>query len=219
MFQAVEHQCADFPSRRTWRRGWSLTRQQDEQDRRKCRRAAVDQLNGRDGHCFGQDRRQHHAEGRADQIRQRDQSHRGGTLFEGEPIGGDFRPRVEQERLRGGDADGAPQDERVIRARQPAQDAEDAHQHTADADRQAEAVGIDHPRNGNRQRDEGDHERHRQQADLQIGHAVIGSGGACDRCVRDPQGLDGEVDEHEDSQHHPAVGIQFVLIGHEGSIF
>ena len=60
------------------------------------------------------------------------------------------------------------QDQGVIGAGQAAHHAKDAHQHRANADREAEAIGVDDPGDRDGQRDEGHHERHRQQADLQI---------------------------------------------------
>ena len=82
----------------------------------------------------------------------------------GEPVGRHLGPRVEQERLGDGDADGAEQDQRVVAAGEsPRSDAEDAHQHDAEPDGDAEPAAVDDPGRRQRQRDEGDHEHHRQQ--------------------------------------------------------
>ena len=43
---------------------------------------------------------------------------------------------------------------------------------------------------------------------LQVGDTVECGCYAGDGRVGDPQDLDGQVDEHEDRQHHPAVRIQ-----------
>ena len=96
-------------------------------------------------------------------------------------------------------------------ASESAHDAEDAHENGADADRDAEPVGVDEPRNGDGERHKGDHEGHGEVADLQVGDAVEFCGGTCDGRIGDPQGLDGQVDEGKGCQHHPAVGVEFVL--------
>src|SRR5665647_3316956 len=84
-----------------------------------------------------------------------------------EPVRRDLGPRVEQKRLGDGDADGAEQHQRVVRADQAAGDAEHGHQHDAEADGDAEATRVDDPRSRQREGDEGDHERHRQGSDRQ----------------------------------------------------
>ena len=72
----------------------------------------------------------------------------------------------------------------------PRGDAEHAHHDDAEAHGDAESAGVDHPGGRQRQRDEGDHEHHRQQADHLVRDAVVVGGVGDDRGVADPQDLD-----------------------------
>ena len=58
--------------------------------------------------------------------------------------------------------------------------------------------------------DEGYHEGHRQKANLQVIHAVELGRGTGDGSKADPQHLDGQVDEQENGQYHPAIAVQLV---------
>ena len=173
VLQAVQHQGAHFHPGRAGRRGRFLAGQDQEQHRREGGQPAVDQLHGGDGHGFrsgcGVSTMPRPVPTRLASVTRPTAVARSSIA---EPLGRHLGPGVEQEGLGDGDADGAQQHQGVVVSRQPAQHAEDAHQHRPDADRQAEAVGIDHPGDRDRERDEGDHEGHRQQADLQVADAV-----------------------------------------------
>ncbi len=168
------------------------------------------------GRVLDQDGREHHAERGPDQAGKGHEPDRGGTFLDGKPHGGDLCPGVEQEGLGDRDADGADQHQGVVRAGQSAQDAEDTHQHGADPNRQAETPGIDRPGDRDGKRNVDEHEGHRQETDLEVGDPMEISGGTGDGGIGDPQDLDGEVDEHENSQHDPAIGIQAVGFSSHG---
>ena len=207
VLEAVQHERPGLLAGRPWRGRRPLARQREERDRAGGRDGAVDQLHRPDRHAADEHRREREAGADTEHAGQRDQADGGGALAGSEPVGRHFGPRVEQERLGHGDADGAQQDERVVSAGEPAQHAEDAHHHDAEPDGDAEPAAVDDPRRRQRQRDEGDHEHHRQQRDQLVGHAVVVGGVGDDRAVADPEDLDDEVDEHDDGEHDPAVAV------------
>ncbi len=207
VLEAVQHERPGLLAGGPGRGRRPLAREREERDRAHRGDGAVDQLHRADGHAADEHRRERQAGADAEHARQRDQPHGGGTLAWCEPVGRHLGPRVEQERLGDGDADGAEKDERVVAAREPAQHAEDAHQHDAEPDGGAEPAAVDDPGRGQRQRDEGDHEHHRQERHQLVRHAVVVCGVGDDRPVADPEHLDDEVDQHDDPEDHPAVAV------------
>ena len=202
--EPVEHQRTRLRLAGLRRTGGLLTREHEEGQRAHRGCDAEPPLNAIERHRLEQHRRQRHAEAGADEVREGHHADGRRAFSVRKPERRALRPRVEKERLRDRQHHRAGHRQGVVVPREATQRAEHQHQRRADADTELEALRVDDPRRGNRQRNERGHVAHGERADAELTGSVERRRLMRHRCVGDPQQLNGEVHRREHCEHDPA---------------
>ena len=191
-----------------------VARKQQEYDGGSSCGNPVDHLHG--GNPIGDDEigGQHETARYPDEIGHKSETGGGGALVEREPLGRDGGKGIQDERLPDRQSYRAGEYDVIVGGKYTPQNAENAKQHRAKPHTFVETEGVDHPGSRDGHRDINQHEEHGQHPDFQIVHTIEFGRSRGDRGETDPEKLDRDVDEHEDSKNDPAIAIDFEIILH-----